>query len=267
MRNNRAPAFAHDRRMRDAFGIAHVHDVPDNVVGVFLERIIRRAVEIAARSIVIDAKTAADVEITELVSELAKLCVIARRFAHRALDRRNVRHLRSDMEMNELEAMRQTGVFQHLTCSNEIGRVETELRVLAAARRPFAGAFAVQAHANADVRFDADFFRSANGLLKLFQFFDDNDDRFAEFAAKQRNANESGIFVAVADDQALRVLVHGERGDQFRFAAGFEPEVKLLAGIDNLFDDFAQLIDLDRENAAILIAITELQTSRFEMRD
>ncbi len=48
MRHNRAPAFADDGRMRDAFGIAHVHDVPNDVVGVFLERIIRRAVEIAA---------------------------------------------------------------------------------------------------------------------------------------------------------------------------------------------------------------------------
>ena len=48
MRDDRAPAFAHDRRMRHAFGVADVHDVPDDVVGVFLERVIRRAVEIAA---------------------------------------------------------------------------------------------------------------------------------------------------------------------------------------------------------------------------
>src|SRR5439155_23954789 len=79
------------------------------------------------------------------------------------------------------------------------------------------------------------------------------------FAPEQRNTNESRIFVPVADDQAFRVLVHGERGDQFRFAAGFQSEVKLQAGIDNLFDDFAQLVDLDRENASIFIAITELR--------
>src|SRR5947199_2511868 len=33
--------------------------------------------------------------------------------------------------------------------------------------------------------------------------------------------------------------------------------MKLLAGIDNLFDDFAQLVDLDREDAPILTAIVE----------
>src|SRR5207249_9829714 len=108
-------------------------------------------------------------------------------------------------------------------------------------------------------RFDADFFLYSDGLLKLFQFCNNNDDRFTEFAAEERNANERGIFIAVADDQTFRILVHGERGDQFGLAAGFETEMKLLAGVDNLFDNFAQLVDLDREDAAILVAITELR--------
>ena len=111
MRDNRAPAFAYDRRMRDAFGIADVHDVPDDVVRIFLERIIRGAVEIAARSIVIDPKTATDIKITEFMAELAQFCVIARRLAHGAFDGGNVRHLRTDMEMHELEAMRESRRF------------------------------------------------------------------------------------------------------------------------------------------------------------
>ena len=185
MRDDRASALAHDRRMRDTFGIADVHDVPDDVVGVFLERIIGRAVEIAARAVVIDPEAAADVEVTELVPELAELGVIARRFAHGAFDRRNVRHLRADVEMNELETMRQTGLFQHLARRDEVGGIETELRVLAAARRPFARAFAVKPHANADARLDANFFRSANRLLELLEFFDHDDDRLAELAAEQ----------------------------------------------------------------------------------
>ena len=54
MGHDRAAAFVHDRRMRNAFGIADVHDVPDHVVGIFLERIVRGAVEIAPRAVVID---------------------------------------------------------------------------------------------------------------------------------------------------------------------------------------------------------------------
>ena len=91
------------------------------------------------------------------------------------------------------------------------------------------------------------------------QFFRDDDDRFAKFAAKQRDANESGIFVAVADDQALVVFLHGKCGNQLRFAARLEPEMKLFARIDDFLDHLAQLIDFDGKNAAILIAITKLR--------
>ena len=136
--------------------------------------------------------------------------------------------------------------------------LKPKLRVLAAARRPFARAFAVQPHANADVRLDAHLLRDPQRLLQLLEFFDDDDDRLAEPAAEHGGANEGAVLVAVADDEALRVFVHRERGDQLRFAAGFETEMKLRAGVDDLFDHFAQLIDLDRKNAAIFVAITEL---------
>ena len=86
MRDDRAAAFTNDRRMRDAFGIANVHNVPHDVVGIFLQRIICRAIEIAARTIVIDAKPAADIQISKLVAKLRNFRVIARRFAHGALD-------------------------------------------------------------------------------------------------------------------------------------------------------------------------------------
>src|SRR5256714_8982622 len=158
MRDNRASPFAHDCGMRDAFGIAHVHNVPNDVVSIFLEGIIGGTVEIAARAIVIDAETSAHIKIAELVAQFSELRVIAGRFPHSALDRRDIWYLGSDMKMNKFEAMCQTGVFQYLACSNEIGRIEAELRVFAAARRPFTGPFGVQANANADVRFDADFF-------------------------------------------------------------------------------------------------------------
>ena len=111
MRDNGAPAFADNRRMRDSFGVANVDDVPDDVVRVFLERVIGRTVKVAARSIVIDAEPAADVEITKFVSKFGELCVKARGFAHGAFDRRNVRHLRADVEMDKLEAMCEPGSF------------------------------------------------------------------------------------------------------------------------------------------------------------
>ena len=40
--------------------------------------------------------------------------------------------------------------------------------------------------------------------------------------------------------------------------------MKRLAGIDDLFDHFAQLIDFDRENAAVFTAIVEFRDRVFE---
>ena len=137
MRDDGAPAFAHDRRMRHAFGIADIHDVTDNVVRVFLERVVGRAVEVAARAVVIDAESAADIEISELVSELRELGVVTRRFAHRAFDRGNVGHLRADMEMDELEAMRESCASSAFRSPQPGSSCQAELRVFAAARRPF----------------------------------------------------------------------------------------------------------------------------------
>ena len=82
--------------------------------------------------------------------------------------------------MDELEAMGQPQCFEHFTRGHEVGRAETKLRVFAAARRPFAGALALEAHADADHRLDAHLFRDPEGLLELFEFLDHDDDLLAE---------------------------------------------------------------------------------------
>src|SRR5438477_450040 len=137
--------------------------------------------------------------------------------------------------------------------------IETELRVLAPARRPFTRALAVKTDANADVRFHADFLCRTDRLLKLFEFLGNDDHLLAELAAKQRDPDEGRVFVAIANDETFGVLVHRQRSDQFRLASGFETEVNLLTGIDNFFDNFAQLIDLDRKNAAIFIFVAKFR--------
>ena len=50
--------------------------------------------------------------------------------------------------------------------------------------------------------------------------------------------------------------MHGERGEQFGFAAGLEAEMEFRAGIDHFLDDFAELVDLDRENAAVDVFVS-----------
>ncbi len=138
MRHSRAPALAHNRRVRDAFGVANVYDVPDNVVRVFLERIIGRAVKVAARSIVIDAESAADVEITKFVSKLCELCVISRALrAPRVLIVEMSGTCEPTWKWTSLRQCASPASFSISTRSDQIRRVEAELGVLAAARRPF----------------------------------------------------------------------------------------------------------------------------------
>jgi hypothetical protein len=148
---------------------------------------------------------------------------------------------------------------EHFARGDETCGIETELRVLAPARRPFARAFAVKADANADMRFHADFLCRADRLLELFELFGNDDHLFSELATQQRDTDERRVLIAIANDETFRVLVHCQRGDQFRLAPGFETEVKLLTGIDNFFDNFAQLIDLDRKNSAIFIFVAKLR--------
>src|SRR6266508_1292214 len=154
--------------------------------------------------------------------------------------------------------MREASRLQHFARGNETCCIETELRVLAATRRPFSRAFAVKTHPNSDVRFHADFLCCADCLLQLFEFLGNDDYLFTELATEQRDADKRCVFVAIANNETLGILVHRQRGDQFRLTSGFETKMKLLTGIDNFFNDFAQLINLDRKNTAILILITEL---------
>src|SRR5215475_6895824 len=159
--------------------------------------------------------------------------------------------------MDEFETMREACGLQHFTCGNEACRIETEFCVFAAARRPFARAFTVKTHANANMGLHADFFRRADRLLQLFELLSNDDYLLIELAAKQRDTDKSRVFVTIANDETLGVLMHRQRGNQFGLASSFKTKMKLLTSIDNFFDDLAQLIDLDRKNSAILVLVAE----------
>ena len=70
MRDNRAAALAHDRGMGDPFGVAHFHNVVDDVVAVLLQRVVGGTVEARARAIIIHPEPAPDIEVTQLVPQL-----------------------------------------------------------------------------------------------------------------------------------------------------------------------------------------------------
>ena len=88
-------------------------------------------------------------------------------------------------------------------------------------------------------------------MCEFFQLFHDEDDCLAELAAEEGVLNEAGVLVAVANHETFGVRVHGERCEKLGLAAGLDAEVPRLTGIDDLFYDLAELVDLDRENSPV----------------
>ena len=114
IRGDGAPAFGNDGGMRHFGFVAHVLDVIDDVVGVFLQRVIDARFEIGLRAVVIDAQAAADVQIFQARAGALQLHVHARRFHHRGLDLADVGDLAAQVEMQQLEAILHAGGLQLL---------------------------------------------------------------------------------------------------------------------------------------------------------
>ena len=93
---------------------------------------------------------------------------------------------------------------------------------------------------------------------EFLQLFHDKDHRFPELAAKQGISNKVRVFIAVADDEAFRVCVHGQRGKQLGLAAGFDAKMPWRPGIKNLLYNFAQLVDFDGKNPAVHATVPHL---------
>jgi hypothetical protein len=101
-----AAGLADNVRHVDVGGRADLADVEDHVAGVFLHRVVHRGLEVRARAVVVDAEAAADVEVAHGEAHLRELAVEPRRLDDGVLDRDDVRHLRTDMEVDELAARR-----------------------------------------------------------------------------------------------------------------------------------------------------------------
>ena len=75
-------------------------DVEHDIAGVFLHRIVHGALEIGARTVVIDAEAAPDVEESHREPHFCQLAIEACRLDHGVLDRDDIRHLRADVKMH-----------------------------------------------------------------------------------------------------------------------------------------------------------------------
>ena len=84
-------------------------------------------------------------------------------------------------------------------------------------------------------------------------------DRLAQLDAHQGHADELGVLVAVADNQAPALVLQRQPGEQFRLAPHFQAKIERPARVQDFLHHFAQLVDLDGKDAAIDVLIIEFR--------
>ena len=100
--------------------------------------------------------------------------------------------------------------------------------------------------------------------LQLLQLLHHHDDLLAQLDAHEGHADENGVLVTVANNQAVLLALQGQAGEQLRLAAHFQPELVRFARVQYLLHHFPQLVDLDGKNAAVFVLIIELGNGRRE---
>src|ERR1043166_825314 len=112
--------------------------------------------------------------------------------------------------------------------------------------------------AHADERLDTELPGHGDDLAQFLQLLDDHDDLLPQLGAKESDTDKVGVLVTVANNEAAKLALQREAGEQFRFAAYLQAEVKDLARVQDLFHDLAELVHLDREHAAVSALVIEL---------
>ncbi len=263
MRHDRPAAFRHDRRVRHLRLVTHRLQVIDDVVGVFLERVVDARFEVGLRAVVVHAEAAADIQVLQPGARLDQLDVDARRFVERPLHDADVRDLAAEVKVEQLEAVLHAACLQFLQAAQNLADREAELRAIAPRRLPAAASAGGELDPHADRRPHAYLLRVLENQVQLRVFLDDRDDVAADLLRQHGHLDELGILEAVADD---RRLVVGERHhrQQFRLGARLEPEVVGPAELEDFLDDLALLIDLDGVDADISSRIFVLRDRALE---
>ena len=124
----------------------------DAVVDVFLNAIVDAALAVAAAgAVVIDTKAATTIDELDVEAHRMKLHVILCCLAKGGADATYLVDLATDVEMDEAQAVAQPQLVELLQRHQELRRVQSKLRGVAATLAPLAAAVACQLDADAQV--------------------------------------------------------------------------------------------------------------------
>jgi len=105
----------------------------------------------------------------------------------------------------------------------------------------------VELDANAGGRIHTKLVGDLKKDVDFAELLDDDENLVTELLAHEREPHELLVLVAVAHDQMVGVLGESEDSLELGLAAALEAHARILSEFDDLLDDVALLVDLDRE--------------------
>src|SRR5581483_7603159 len=169
-----------------------------------------------------------DVEVTHGEAHFRELAVEAAGLDDGVLDRDDVGDLRADVKMDEAEGGGELGRFELFTGKENFRGVEAELGIVTGGHGPLSLAAGLELGAEADHGLHPGLGGEADDVVELGELLDDEDDLFAELAADEGEADVVEVLVAVANDEALGALMHGEGDHELGLGAGLEAVIVVL---------------------------------------
>ena len=243
VRGHGATGFGNDIRVWQIQFVTQLPQAMHHVVGVFLHRVIDGAETARARAFVIDAQATADIDGIQWHLQVAQLRVVTCDLTHAALNVADVGDLRTQMTVQQLQAVEQTCRTQALHQTQGLRGIQTEFGLFTTGVLPLAGADGGQPHAQTQQRLDPKRARFLDDQIQLGKFFHHNEDAVAQAFADQRQADIFTILVTITDDGATRTRQR-QHGHQLGLAAGLQAD-PLTAMAENLGDHALLLIHLD----------------------
>ena len=88
-------------------------------------------------------------------------------------------------------------------------------------------------------------------MSELLELLDDHDDLLAKLDALECELDEGGVLVAVANNEGAGLVLKGHAGEELRLAPDLKPEGIRAPSLEDFLHHLAELVDLDREDAAV----------------
>jgi len=197
-----ASALGDDVGVWDAVLVGGFDEGPDAVVDVLLDAVVDGGLGVGgACAVVVDAQSAAAVHELDVEAHGVELDVVLCGLAQGCGDAAYLGDLAADVEVEEVEAVAELHLVEHVEGHEEFGGVKSELGGVAAAFAPLAAAVGGELDAYAEVGAYAEAACGVGDDLELGQFLDDEEDALAHLLCQEGEFDEVLVLVAVADDE------------------------------------------------------------------